>query len=729
MFERAVELYKRINPRHEPEESIPLRIGILCAVLISVWSVISQGFFSLETNVGVLAGVLAGYGVSYVRRKKTNYVLKFLLSIALLVVTTVFMYEISSMPYDTRIPLAKLFLWVQVLHSFDIPSRRDLQFSLVSSLILICVAGIMALDMAFFIYLGLYALVALGCLLLFHVREYGLDLRELKIPIFSAGRIVFGLILILFLLSAVLFAAVPRLPGMRVQTMPFSLTRAISSAFGGGVQNQAYPSTGRLPFSPFRYAKDSYPGFSSTLDLRSRGRLSKALMMRVKVTQPVYHRALSFDVYTGKGWERSSRKTQSVRMKIRPPIALPIKDIDNSIGAGEVIATYYIETKHPNVVFAPYQPAFLYFPASAVWIDDYSALTSAFAMDRDVVYSVISRVDSPRIPSLRLARSEIPPEIVKQYTQLPDIPDRVKELSLRVTKGKDNNYDKVIAIMKYLEDNYAYDLGLLGQKDSEDAVDFFLFKEKRGGCDQFSSAFAVMARANGIPTRIATGYTTGTYNPFTGYYEVLAEDAHSWCEVYYPNNGWVLYDPTPGTDIPAVRTSGGSFMFLSVAQYIDKNLGGRFAFVKTGLDRANRIAKAVSRQAASIAAIALAIVVLTLLAALLFIAFHLSKTKRTEAEGGRETETYIDKSPRGMIAVYFKAMAAAFAKSGLARKTSQTPAEYISLLLKAYNLPEIGIVAAGFQEAFYSDHPVEESQAEEARTALDAILESIENMK
>jgi hypothetical protein len=81
-----------------------------------------------------------------------------------------------------------------------------------------------------------------------------------------------------------------------------------------------------------------------------------------------------------------------------------------------------------------------------------------------------------------------------------------------------------------------------------DAVEYFLFEQKRGYCEQFSSSLAVMARSLGIPARIATGYVPGEYNPFTGLHEVRASDAHAWVEVYFPGYGWSTFDPTPSFD-------------------------------------------------------------------------------------------------------------------------------------------------------------------------------------
>ena len=76
------------------------------------------------------------------------------------------------------------------------------------------------------------------------------------------------------------------------------------------------------------------------------------------------------------------------------------------------------------------------------------------------------------------------------------------------------------------------------------AVDEFLFDEKKGFCEHFSSAFVVLMRAAGIPSRVVTGYVGGTRNTFGDYWIVRQMDAHAWAEVWLPGRGWVRVDPT-----------------------------------------------------------------------------------------------------------------------------------------------------------------------------------------
>ena len=90
------------------------------------------------------------------------------------------------------------------------------------------------------------------------------------------------------------------------------------------------------------------------------------------------------------------------------------------------------------------------------------------------------------------------------------------------------------------EFGYTLTTPLLGRH----AVDEFLFEQKQGFCEHFSSAFVVLMRAAGIPSRVVTGYVGGYRNPFGDYWIVRNSDAHAWAEVWLPGRGWVRVDPT-----------------------------------------------------------------------------------------------------------------------------------------------------------------------------------------
>jgi hypothetical protein len=100
------------------------------------------------------------------------------------------------------------------------------------------------------------------------------------------------------------------------------------------------------------------------------------------------------------------------------------------------------------------------------------------------------------------------------------------------------------AVERHLKQSYQYSLDL-GTTPTVNPIEDFLFVRKTGYCDHYATAMVVLLRTLGIPSRLATGFAQGEWNDVGGYYTVRQRDAHAWVEVYFPNSGWVTFDPTP----------------------------------------------------------------------------------------------------------------------------------------------------------------------------------------
>ena len=116
-----------------PEDDLAMRIAVAAAVEIGLLAVVAQDVLSDRTAFLALVLAPIGYVVSYRRRAATNVAVKVALACGLFVATARFLGQIGyvTSPDAARAPLAALFLWVQVLHAFDVPRRRDLAFSMV----------------------------------------------------------------------------------------------------------------------------------------------------------------------------------------------------------------------------------------------------------------------------------------------------------------------------------------------------------------------------------------------------------------------------------------------------------------------------------------------------------------------------------------------------------------------------------------------------------------------
>lgn len=145
---------------------------------------------------------------------------------------------------------------------------------------------------------------------------------------------------------------------------------------------------------------------------------------------------------------------------------------------------------------------------------------------------------------VRFTSSPLPQALRQELLTLPPLDPRIAELTRGMVAGADSEVQRARAIENRLRHDYGYTLQLL-KAPVADPLAHFLFERKKGHCEYFASAMAVMLRTQGIPARVITGFQSGTYNPMTGWQLVRASDAHSWVEAWLEGRGWTTFDPTP----------------------------------------------------------------------------------------------------------------------------------------------------------------------------------------
>ena len=137
----------------------------------------------------------------------------------------------------------------------------------------------------------------------------------------------------------------------------------------------------------------------------------------------------------------------------------------------------------------------------------------------------------------------------------PSLAPRIPALARRWAAGAEGDLERARAIERHLRTDYGYTLEL-PTREPADPLSDFLFVRRKGHCEYFASAMAVLLRTLGIPARLATGFETGVYNPITDLWLVRASDAHAWVEAWMPGHGWTTFDPTP----PDTVAHGFGFM-------------------------------------------------------------------------------------------------------------------------------------------------------------------------
>lgn len=508
--------------------------------------------------------------LSYRRRHSKNIELKIFLSFAMMALLFWFLTRLAASVFDPRIPLAELLIWLQTLHAFDLPAKKDLRYTILVALILMALAAVLT-------YSSYFALFMLGFCALFLVVaaiDFWSDNRlpgtQETLPGSTAGqnyridRAWLGRTLLLALptalvTAALIFVFMPRFQGLTLRTMPMNwdLQFNLSKISDGAIVNsELRSSSGPVSGRPQRISGDSYFGFDSEVNLNARGQLSDRLVLKVRTSDWQYHRAVTFAEYTGTGWKSGLGEPQKKSIQ-DPPFYFP--SINRS---KDRLTIYYAEVDLPNIVFTPGYPRSLYFPSAELYtIDTFedehrmvnspAVLVSPFALETGLVYSVLNR--STNVSPSELKNIEhLPPhgprwKALQPYLQLPeDLPPRVKQKAQELIAGRSKPWEQASALCAFLQQNYEYNLDVPFYPEGIDTVDHFLFEAREGYCEQFASALCVMARSVGIPARYVTGYLPGTYNPLSGFYEIKANDAHAWVEIFIPESGWTVFDPVPG---------------------------------------------------------------------------------------------------------------------------------------------------------------------------------------
>lgn len=320
-----------------------------------------------------------------------------------------------------------------------------------------------------------------------------------------------------------------------------------------------------------------------SLNLSGPRSLGNALVMEVQSTgadgQPFfdYWRATAYDRYNGaavgegsdaRTWTDTTGQLAAATLGLaqeeqaRTPLDAgePLTQLD-TLERTTITQTFTLQTGFPQpTLFAATQPISVSVPirvkhsfinADGQTVANYGDMSVMTAQTGSVrsglTYMVVSAVGTADKQSLRNAPTEYA-EWVQRYLQLPagNDQDRIKAEAQRVVGGASNPYDKAEAIQNYLR-AIPYDEKIPFPPEDRDRVDWFLFELKRGYCDYYASAMAVMLRSQGVPARIVSGYAGGAYNTEKGVYEVRQNVAHTWVEVYFPGYGWQRFEPTPAS--------------------------------------------------------------------------------------------------------------------------------------------------------------------------------------
>jgi transglutaminase-like putative cysteine protease len=300
-------------------------------------------------------------------------------------------------------------------------------------------------------------------------------------------------------------------------------------------------------------------GFGNTVDLGGFGTIRDDPTVVLRVTPPadgtrarppqlaMRLRGTAFDRYDGRTWTRTEGLPRSLG-HLGEDYALvryPSPDRD-------VALRIVLEPLDEPVVFLPPNTVALSIPPRGV---------SGAPRGRELRTSggqELRYVDGDDVGLVYTAHVSRDP---REQTLLPPTPEervallavppghaRVAALAASLVSGARTPAEKAERLLRHLRDEgrYRYTLSL-EEPPTGPPLEHFLFRSRAGHCEFFATAFAVLLRASGVPTRNVTGFLGGRYNPYGDYYAVRQGDAHSWVEAWLGEDagGWVTFDPTP----------------------------------------------------------------------------------------------------------------------------------------------------------------------------------------
>ncbi|MEJ5363962.1 MAG: transglutaminaseTgpA domain-containing protein [Desulfosoma sp.] len=330
----------------------------------------------------------------------------------------------------------------------------------------------------------------------------------------------------------------------------------------------------------------------------------------------LYWRGLVLDRFDGTAWSPSHR------FGFNP---------SKSVKTGDVHQVIFMEPFGMDVLFGLDRPVSIErIPVRGTEDGTFRVFSPIFKKTR---YEVWSRPPTPFV-------EEDPPDPDLLHLP-PALSPRISELA-RPWKGIPSPGERIRAILEFLQPpRFQYALENL-PSDLED----FLLQNRRGNCEYFASALAVLARFCGIPARLVGGYRGGYYNQAGGYYLVLQKHAHVWAEVYLEATGWVRLDPTPLAAVTPAELYTRSLLarwrvLMDTINYwwfrivVDYDMETQRALVR----RAHALASSLSRKPKGPSKEAMGTAVLIMTGAAAFVGLCFAVRRRVKQDPARDLRT------------------------------------------------------------------------------------------
>jgi len=410
-----------------------------------------------------------------------------------------------------------LVFFLAVLKILTSKTGRDYFYVAVMAFLELVAAAILSVNFNFFLFLALSLLFAIAALTSAEIRRSMRrfpaaprgGLRRFHARLAGLAVLITGGILILtvglfFILPRTAEAALARLAARRIY-----LPNLVSLGGTGRIRNSSRP-------------------------------VMHVQIISLETMQPLKWRGGALTTFDGRRWTNPNGDAQRI----------PVDE--GSVKLGEPQDRHRRISYH--VELEPLDSSALFFAGTPLRVDlrrafvirtSTGALRLSDASPQGVRYDAYSELELPpestpapyRVPRLAAADRE-------RSLQLPSLDPRIPRLASFLAAGALTDLERSRAIERALRARYGYTMEL-PDHEVADPLAYFLFIRRKGHCEYFASAMAVLLRTQGIPSRLATGFEGGVYNSITDQWVIRGSDAHAWVEAWIPGYGWTTFDPTP----------------------------------------------------------------------------------------------------------------------------------------------------------------------------------------
>jgi len=434
--------------------------------------------------------------------------------------------------YTGPLVMAGILSWMLVMGSFTVWRDQTMLFQAVPAIALFGLVGcydtFRASVVYFFIFLICEAILlsrAHGRAMLRQARSSGAEALEMSVMRKGPWRSMAG----------PEWALASALTIVLISTVGAPILRNSASGFSGLVHYTP-------PVSPLMQSSLSSPSRQGYRVGQGPTSLTYTPVLRVSMPRPMYLRSFAYGLYERGTWMPLLHSTEALLRNGYSPHDLAVSDISDPLRF-----TFKIEPIQVGTPAVPLPGELL-----SLSVDTQSTYFPNFGG------SLIARTEFPypvcegqsvvSAGEANLGEADFEMgRLIPEYLQQGGLPQDVVDYAHKVTQNARTDYDKALAIKQAIERGATYNLNAKRTPDGADPVSYFLFQSREGYCDLFASSMTLMARAVGLPARYVTGfYPFTTQEDSEGRYVIKQNEAHAWCEIFFKNGGWVVFDATEG---------------------------------------------------------------------------------------------------------------------------------------------------------------------------------------